>query len=239
MTLRSLRNDSDSVALARPEADLGRARLLDDAVAVVQCTDAALHRYVAPEGPDASQLVSHATQLVDAITPGTGLLPPLTATEVSRASLDNNFGPVIPVADVKNRRPSTQRPKATQPISTRMARPAQPRAMAKVSSRHGAGAPPRASANSAAPPTWLSIRATPSPRASSLALSTADRAISTRAHRVADARFMPEPSFRHLLRAGRRSAKLAVDVDARGRPAITAVALLAAVVVVLLLWWLS
>ena len=59
--------------------------------------------------------------------------------------------------------------------------------------------------------------------------------LSLRASRVADARCMPEPSFRLSLRASRRSATLAVDVDvaARGRPAIAAVALL-----VVGPWWL-
>jgi hypothetical protein len=61
-----------------------------------------------------------------------------------------------------------------------------------------------------------------------------------RRSRVDNARLMPEPSFRLSLRASRRSAKLAVDVDARGRPAIAAVALLAgaAVAVLLVLRWL-
>jgi hypothetical protein len=58
--------------------------------------------------------------------------------------------------------------------------------------------------------------------------------------RAADARCMSEPSFRLSLRAFRRSATLAVEVDARGQPPIAAVALLAAaaLVVVLVLRWL-
>lgn len=68
-----------------------------------------------------------------------------------------------------------------------------------------------------------------------------DRAISTPSSSVPDALCMRKPSSRISLRARRRSAQgaeLAVNVDARGGPAIAAVALLAAAAVVVLLWWL-
>lgn len=66
-------------------------------------------------------------------------------------------------------------------------------------------------------------------------------AVSTPSGAVSDARSMPKPPSQLSLHARRRGAELAVAVEARGGPAIAAVALLAAavVVVLLLLRWLS
>lgn len=65
-------------------------------------------------------------------------------------------------------------------------------------------------------------------------------AVSTPSGAVSDAQFMPKRPSQLSLHARRRGAELAVAVEARGGPAIAAVALLvAAVVVVLLLRWLS
>jgi len=63
-------------------------------------------------------------------------------------------------------------------------------------------------------------------------------AISTPNGLASDAPFMLKPSSKLSLRKRRCSAELTLDVEGRGRPAITAVALLAAatVMVVLLRW---